>query len=146
VVDLPFPEINAGLNGCATVLLTVGYVFIKMGRVLWHRIAMMSALFVSAVFLVSYLTYHYQTGARTPFGGEGAWRSLYYFILITHIFLAVVVVPLVLRTFYLAIKRRFALHRSWARWTYPVWYYVSITGVLVYFFLYQWFPSEIVSS
>lgn len=142
---IPYPEINASLNGCATALLTVGFIFIKMGRVLWHRIAMISALCVSVVFLVSYLTYHAQTGARTPFSGEGMWRFIYYFILFTHIVLAAVIVPLVLRTFYLAIKGRFALHRVWARWTYPLWYYVSVTGVLVYFFLYQWFPSEIVS-
>ena len=115
-----------------------------MGKVLWHRMAMMSALFVSAVFLVCYLAYHAQTGARTPFQGEGAWRSIYYFILITHIFLAAIIVPLVLRTFYLAIKGRFELHKAWAKWTYPIWYYVSVTGVLVYFFLYQWFPPELV--
>ena len=102
MAHIPFPEINASLNGCSTVLLTVGYIFIRMGKVLWHRVAMMSALFVSAVFLVSYLAYHAQTGARTPFSGEGIWRSVYYFILITHIFLAAVIVPLVLRTFYLA--------------------------------------------
>ncbi|GAB4273944.1 MAG TPA: DUF420 domain-containing protein [Opitutae bacterium] len=142
----PFPEVNASLNACSTVLLTLGFIFIKMKRVEWHRAMMLGALGVSALFLVSYVIYHLQTGARTPFGGEGLWRTVYFVLLLTHIVLAVVIVPLVLRTFFLAIRGRYATHRIWARWTYPLWYYVSVTGVLVYFFLYQWFPSSVVSS
>lgn len=141
-MSFPFPEVNASLNGCATVLLSLGYVCIRLKKVPLHRLCMASAFLVSAVFLASYLTYHFKTGARTPFGGHGVWRELYYTMLISHILLAIVVVPLILRTLYLAIRARYAQHRAWARWTFPIWYYVSITGVLVYFFLYQWFPSQ----
>ena len=138
-MNFPFPEVNASLNGCSTLLLTAGFILIKNGKRQAHRTMMMSALLVSIVFLISYVTYHIQTGARTPFNGTGAWRSIYYSMLISHIILAVVIVPLVLRTFYLALTSRLEQHRRWAKWTFPLWYYVSITGVLVYFFLYQWF-------
>ena len=139
-IALPFPEINAGLNGLCTILLTIGFILIRQKRRKAHQYVMTSALAVSVIFLISYITYHVQTGARTPFGGEGLWRVIYYTILISHVCLAIITVPLVLRTFTLAIKGRFEKHRAWARWTFPIWYYVSITGVLVYFFLYQWFP------
>jgi putative membrane protein len=138
--SFPFPEVNAALNGFAGILLTAGFINIRLKKINAHRFCMISALAVSVVFLCSYLTYHYQTGARTPFRGEGFWRPFYYTMLISHIVLAIVVVPLVLRTFYLGIKGKFSLHRRWAKWTFPIWYYVSITGVLVYLFLYQIFP------
>ena len=138
---LPFPEINASLNATSTVLLTFGFIFIKTKKVEAHRACMMSAFLVSIIFLMGYVTYHLKTGARTPFGGEGIWKSIYYGILISHILLAMVIVPLILRTLYLGIKKNYTLHKKWARWTFPLWYYVSVTGVLVYFFLYQWFPS-----
>ena len=136
---IPFPEVNASLNGAATICLTVGYILIKRGKMFAHRCAMITALSVSALFLMSYLTYHYKTGARTPFGGEGVWAYIYYGMLISHIILAVVILPLIFKTFMFAIKGQFQRHHKWARWTFPLWYYVSVTGVLVYFFLYQWF-------
>ena len=101
---------------------------------------MVSAFSVSIVFLVFYVLHKYLVqGVHTPFGGEGAWRTFYYTMLVTHIVLAIAIVPLVLTTLTLAIKGKRERHRSWARWTFPIWYYVSVTGVLVYCFLYQWF-------
>ena len=135
------PAVNATLNGTAAVLLTAGFVFIKRKRVAAHRVAMLAAVAVSVAFLASYLTYHLQTGARTPFGGTGAIRAVYFAMLVSHILLAVIIVPLILTTLVFALRGRFDRHRAWARWTYPIWYYVSVTGVLVYFFLYQWWPA-----
>jgi uncharacterized membrane protein YozB (DUF420 family) len=140
------PAVNAGLNGVATLLLTAGFILILGKRIEAHRTCMMGAFAVSAVFLVSYVAHKvmrpmYGLEANTSFGGEGIWAGVYYFILITHVILAMVIVPLVLRTIYLGLKRRDERHRRWARITFPLWYYVSITGVLVYFFLYQWFPN-----
>jgi putative membrane protein len=138
-MDFSFPSINASLNACAAVCLTAGYAFVKAKKILAHRICMMLALLFSAIFLGCYLYYHYQVGAQTPFLGQGAWRVVYFSMLISHIILAVVIVPLIFRTVYLALSGQVGLHRRWARWTYPLWYYVSVTGVLIYFFLYQWF-------
>ncbi|HEX2853667.1 MAG TPA: DUF420 domain-containing protein [Opitutaceae bacterium] len=136
------PALNASLNGLATVLLTVGYVLIKSGRREAHRKVMTTACIVSAVFLVGYVTHKVLIrGVHTPFGGEGAIRTVYYTMLISHILLAISIAYLVPRTFLLAIKGDFVRHLAWARWTFPIWYYVSITGVLVYFFLYQWWPA-----
>ena len=140
-MDLPFPEINASLNAVATVCLTAGVYFIRTRRRTHHQVCMLAACTASAVFLVSYLTYHIQTGARTPFGGTGFWRLFYYAMLLTHILLATVIIPLVPRTLYLAVRGRFDHHRRLAKWTFPIWYYVSVTGVLIYFFLYRWFPA-----
>lgn len=136
----PFPEINAGLNCTAALLLTAGFLLIKIRNIRAHRACMVSAFGVSVLFLICYVTYHYQTGARTPFGGEGVWWAVYYAMLVSHVLLAVVIVPLVIRTLLLAVKGNFETHRKWARVTFPLWYYVSVTGVLIYFFLYQWFP------
>lgn len=136
-----FPALNASLNGTATVLLTAGFAFIKRRNVSAHRAAMLTAFTVSVAFLVCYVAYHLQTGARTPFGGTGWIRPVYFAMLISHILLALVIVPLILITLTLALRRRFDQHRRWARWTFPLWYYVSVTGVLVYFFLYQWWPA-----
>jgi uncharacterized membrane protein YozB (DUF420 family) len=136
-----FPALNAGLNGTAAVLLTAGFVFIKRKQVAAHRAAMLGAVAVSAAFLACYLTYHLQTGARTPFGGTGFIRPIYFAMLISHILLAMAIVPLILITLTLALRGRFDRHRAWARWTLPLWYYVSVTGVLVYFFLYRWWPA-----
>jgi putative membrane protein len=134
------PTINACLNGTATVLLTLGFIFIKSGKILPHRVSMVSAFLVSVIFLAFYLLHKYLVqGVHTPFEGEGFWRSFYYGMLISHIILAIVIVPLILRTLSLAILGRYERHRAWARWTFPIWYYVSVTGVLVYCFLYQWF-------
>jgi putative membrane protein len=136
------PALNATLNGLATILLTVGYILIKSGRREAHRKVMTAACIVSAVFLVGYVTHKIlMRGLHTPFGGEGAIRTFYYTMLISHILLAIGIAYLVPRTFLLASKGEIARHQAWAKWTFPIWYYVSITGVLVYFFLYQWWPA-----
>jgi uncharacterized membrane protein YozB (DUF420 family) len=137
-----FPALNASLNGTATVLLTAGFIFIRRKNVIAHRAAMLAALTVSVAFLACYLAYHLQTGARTPFGGTGFIRGVYFAMLISHILLATAIVPLILITLTLALRGRFDRHRAWARWTFPLWYYVSVTGVLVYLFLYQWWPAS----
>lgn len=142
------PALNATLNGIATVLLTAGFILIKRGRREAHRKVMLTTAVVSALFLVGYVT-HKTLIARelahqnlhTPFGGTGAIRTVYYVMLVTHIFLAMAIAFLVPRTFLFAIKGNYERHRAWARWTFPIWYYVSVTGVLVYFFLYQWWPA-----
>ncbi|MEN9840996.1 MAG: hypothetical protein RL376_796 [Verrucomicrobiota bacterium] len=143
------PALNAGLNALATLLMTAGFVFIKTGRKTAHRAAMLSAGVVSAVFLVGYLTHKALKGAaagageaiHTQFGGEGAIRLVYYTMLITHVILAISIAYLVPRTFALALQGQFERHKKWARIVFPIWYYVSVTGVLVYFFLYQWWPA-----
>jgi putative membrane protein len=136
------PALNASLNAVATVLIVTGYGLIRAKRVAAHRACMTTAIMVSAVFLVGYVTHKILVhGVHTPFGGTGAIRVIYLAMLITHIILAMAIVPLVLRTFLLARRGDFARHRAWARWTFPVWLYVSVTGVLVYFFLYQWYPA-----
>ena len=134
------PSINAGLNGLATLLLTFGFIFIRSGRERQHRTCMVSAFIVSAIFLFFYLLHKYLVqGVHTPFGGEGFWKTFYYGMLISHIILAMLIVPLILKTLSLAIRGHRASHKKWARWTFPIWYYVSLTGVLVYFFMYQCF-------
>jgi len=134
------PTVNALLNSTATVLLTAGFVCIKAEREKAHRACMLSAFTVSVVFLFFYVLHKYLVqGVHTPFVGEGVWRIVYYSMLISHIILAIVIVPLILVTLTLAIKDRRQQHRAWARWTFPIWYYVSVTGVLIYCFLYQWF-------
>lgn len=134
------PTVNALLNGIATVLLTAGFVFIKTGKEKAHRACMISAFSVSIIFLFFYVLHKCLVqGVHTPFAGEGLWRRVYYTMLISHIILAILIVPLVLITLNLAIKDKRAQHRAWARWTFPIWYYVSVTGVLIYCFLYQWF-------
>jgi putative membrane protein len=136
-----FPALDASLNATAAVLLTAGFVFIKQKKVAAHRVCMLGAFAVSTVFLGCYLYYHITKGSPTPFGGTGAIRTIYFTMLISHIFLAIVIVPLIITTLTLALKGNFVRHRAWARWTFPLWYYVSVTGVLVYFFLYQWWPA-----
>ncbi len=144
MMGFPFPELNASLNSLATVLLTLGFIFIKIKKIRAHQYLMVTAFIISIVFLISYVTHRIiAQGVHTPFNGEGFWRTVYYSILISHIILAIIIVPLVLRTLFLAFTNQFERHRFWARITFPIWYYVSITGVLVYFFLYQWFPSDI---
>src|ERR1044072_2511096 len=134
------PHVNACLNATSAVLLISGYSFIRSGNVAAHRAFQTSALVVSLLFLVSYLTYHYHHGA-TRFQGTGWVRPLYFTILISHTILAVVIVPLVAITFYRAIRNDFGRHRRIARVTLPIWLYVSITGVIVYLMLYQLYPS-----
>lgn len=137
------PGINAALNALATVLITLGFAFIKAGNKSAHRACMLGAGAVSAVFLVGYVSHKILVrGVHTTFGGEGAIRTIYYTMLISHILLAISIAYLVPRTFALALKGDFVRHRAWARWTFPIWYYVSVTGVLVYFFLYRWWPAS----
>ena len=136
----PFPELNASLNTVSALFLTAGFIAIKRGRVTVHRTCMICALVVSVAFLVSYVIYHSRVGGGTSFAGSGGgWRAFYYAMLITHIILAIAVIPLVIQTLRLAISGHFRRHRAWARVTFPIWYYVSITGILIYLFLYQWF-------
>ncbi|SDR70704.1 DUF420 domain-containing protein [Opitutus sp. GAS368] len=137
------PTLNAALNATATVLITAGYVFIKRGQRDLHRAAMMSASVVSALFLVGYVTHKILIrGVHTPFGGETAFlRAFYYTMLTSHIILAIAIAYLVPRTLLFALKGDYVSHKRWAKFTFPIWYYVSVTGVLVYFFLYQWWPA-----
>ena len=128
--------LNACLNATAGVLLALGYNAIRQRRIEKHQRLMRAAFIVSCVFLVSYLT-RYSLSGDTPYRGQGWLRPLYFSILISHVFLAICTVPLVLRTLYLARKERFQEHRRIARITFPVWTYVSATGVIVYLMLYQ---------
>lgn len=130
------PLLNACLNATSAALLTAGYVFIRRKRVRAHRACMVSALVVSALFLVSYVTYHALAGAR-PYGGRGLVRLVYFPLLISHVVLAAAIVPLALTTLARALRGDFARHARLARWTLPVWLYVSVTGVLVYVMLYR---------
>jgi putative membrane protein len=127
---------NAVLNGCATILLLAGFIFVRNKWVRAHRACMITAMVVSSVFLVSYLDYHYHVG-NVRFGGQGWVRPLYFAILIPHVILAGLIVPLALLTIWLALRARFQAHRRLARWTWPLWMYVSVTGVLIYFMLYK---------
>jgi len=137
------PTLNAALNATATVLILTGLVLIKRGQREAHRATMLTAGVVSAVFLVGYVTHKIlMRGIHTPFGGENpALRAFYYTMLITHIILAIAIAYLVPRTFLFAIKGDYVSHKRWAKLTFPIWLYVSVTGVLVYFFLYQWWPA-----
>jgi putative membrane protein len=136
------PAVNASLNALAGVFLTLGWIFIKTGRKRAHAVMMLSALITSSVFLACYVTHKILIrGVHTPFHGTGASRPVYYFILITHIILAMVIVPMALVTMTRALRARFDAHRRIARVTWPLWMYVSVTGVLVYFMLYRWFPA-----
>lgn len=136
------PALNATLNSVATVLISIGYVLVKCGRLEAHRKIMLSAMAVSALFLVGYVSHKaMMRGVHTPFGGEGPIRTIYYAMLISHIILAIAIAYLVPRTFWFAIKGNIDRHKAWAKWTFPIWFYVSVTGVLVYFFLYQWWPA-----
>jgi putative membrane protein len=136
------PALNASLNGAATILILTGFALVKAGKHKGHSICMMLAILVSAAFLVSYLIYHFnKPGVHTVFQGQGWIRPAYYTMLISHILLAIVNLPLILMTVIPAVKGNFARHRAMARWAYPIWLYVSVTGVLVYFTLYHWYPS-----
>lgn len=132
------PTVNASLNALSAVLLSIGYVAIRNGKREVHRRLMLSACGTSVLFLVSYLTYHALAGS-TRFTGEGWVRPVYFAILLSHTVLAVVIVPLVLLSVYNGLRNRIEFHRRISRWTLPIWLYVSVTGVLVYLFLYQIF-------
>ena len=136
----PLATTNAVLNALSTVLLVAGWVAIGRGNWRAHRAAMIAAFAVSAVFLACYLTYHWLVG-HVPFQGQGAARTVYFTILISHIILAVFVPILALRMFFLAWKGRWDAHRRLGRITMPIWLYVSVTGVVIYAMLYHLFPG-----
>jgi len=143
--DLPL--VNASLNGLSAVLLGFGYYFIRHKNQTAHRTCMIGAFIASTLFLACYLTYHgyrayYLHQGPTVFRDPAGFRPVYLGILLTHTVLAMVVVPMALMTLSRALKRRFDLHRRIARWTWPVWMYVSVTGVLIYLLLYQFFPQQ----
>jgi len=140
VSDLP--ALNAGLNATATVLLIAGFVLVKSDRKIAHQNCMVAAFAVSCVFLSTYVLHKILVrGVHTPFGGGGFWKAFYYAMLASHVILAMAIVPLIVITMTHAVRARYEKHRAWARWTFPLWLYVSVTGVLVYFMLYQWFPK-----
>jgi uncharacterized membrane protein YozB (DUF420 family) len=130
------PALNATLNGLSAVLLTTGYVLIRRGDRTWHKGFMLAALASSAAFLTSYLVYHANTGSK-PFPGLGTIRYVYFTILSTHVVLAAAIVPMALVTANRGLRDRFAQHVRIARWTLPLWLYVSVTGVVIYLMLYR---------
>jgi uncharacterized membrane protein YozB (DUF420 family) len=141
-----FPHLNALLNASSSVFLMCGFLFILKKRVHQHRFCMLSACTISAIFLLSYVTHHalrtYYFGlGPTKFSGEGLARPIYFTILTSHTVLAAVIGPFVIATLYRALKGRFDAHRRLARLVYPIWLYVSLTGVIVYFMLYQIYPA-----
>jgi uncharacterized membrane protein YozB (DUF420 family) len=141
------PAVNACLNGLSAIFLTAGYYFIRHGSKTAHRNCMVSAFFTSTIFLICYLTYHigmrihYGKG-HTEFHAPPWFRPIYLFILFSHLTLAIAIVPLVLITLQRAVKQRFELHKKIASWTWPIWMYVSVTGVVIYLVLYQIFPQR----
>ncbi len=130
------PAVNATLNAISTIFLTVGWMFIRRRDMRRHRVCMIAAFVTSALFLTSYLVYHANVGS-VPFAGQGSIRTVYFSILITHIVLAALILPLALLTLSRALSRRFDRHRAIARWTLPIWLYVSVTGVVIYVMLYR---------
>ena len=138
-----FPPLNASLNALSGILLLITFRYVKAGNIAMHRRFMLSACGTSVLFLICYVTYHtIRGGVVTKFAGTGIWRTIYLSILTSHTILAVVIVPLAILSVWNGLKMRVPQHRRVARWTFPLWMYVSVTGVLVYFFLYHWFPSH----
>ncbi|NCN27972.1 DUF420 domain-containing protein [bacterium] len=140
-----WPSINASLNGLAALALAVGYFFIKRGNIPLHRATMGFAFLCSSVFLACYLYYHFNYPAY-PFQGQGWIRPVYFTILISHIILAVLMLPFIINLLRHALAGRFEKHRQIARWVWPVWMYTSVTGLLIYFMLYHWFNDTGVIS
>jgi uncharacterized membrane protein YozB (DUF420 family) len=140
IADLP--ALNATLNGVSAVLLGAGYYFIRSGRTARHRNCMIGAVVTSTLFLASYLYYHANVEVVTRFENPLWFRRYYLAILISHTILAAALLPLVLVTLYRAARGQFERHRTIARWTWPVWMYVSVTGVIIYLLLYQIFPQR----
>lgn len=132
------PFFHAVLNGCTALLLITGYFFQSIKEYKWHRNFMISAFVLSTIFLVSYVISK-MSNDPVPYGGEGIFRYFYFFILITHIVLAAIIVPLVLFTIYFGITGKYEKHRRIARWTFPVWLYIAITGVLIFIFMWPYY-------
>lgn len=135
------PAVNATLNGLAAVCLTAGFVFIRQGNRAAHRNCMLTALLLSVLFLICYITYHLKAG-RTVFQNPAWFRPIYLTLLLTHTVLAVTIVPMIIITASRALRERFDAHKKIARWTWPLWMYVSVTGVIIYLLLYQIFPQK----
>jgi putative membrane protein len=145
IYDLP--AVNASLNGLSAILLTAGFIFIRQKKITAHRNCMISAFCVSAIFLICYLTYHTYLAVvlhkgPTRFLNPAWFKPIYFIILLTHTVLAMVIVPLIFITLFRALSERFDKHKKIARWTLPLWMYVSVTGVIVYLLLYQIFPQK----
>ncbi len=136
-----FPALIASLNGASAVLLLVGRSLIVRGKLAAHRACMIAAIVSSALFLGCYLYFHAHVG-DIRFLGTGFWHAIYLLVLIPHVTLAIVIVPMVIVTLIRGLRARYDRHRALARWTWPLWMYVSVTGVIVYFMLYQWFPHS----
>jgi len=139
---IPYPAtVDAVLNAASAVFLALGFFFVRHKNIQAHKTCMLSAVATSTAFLACYLTYHYFHGV-TRFRGEGAVRGAYFALLGSHTVLAAVIVPLVMVTLYRALRQRFPQHKRIARWTLPLWLYVSVTGVLVYWMLYHLYPAR----
>ncbi|MGA9975359.1 MAG: DUF420 domain-containing protein [Candidatus Sulfotelmatobacter sp.] len=136
-----FPALIASLNGASAVLLLAGRYAIARGRMAVHRALMIAAVVSSALFLDCYLYFHYHVG-DIRFLGDHFWHVIYLIVLIPHVTLAIVIVPMVIITLSRGLRAQYDRHRAIARWTWPLWMYVSVTGVIVYFMLYQWFPNS----
>ena len=138
-----FPPLNASLNALSGVFLLIAYWHIRAKRIALHKRFMLAACTSSVLFLICYVTYHtLRGGVVTKFAGTGGWKTLYLSILTSHTILAVTILPLAILSVRNGLKMRVAQHRRVAKWTFPLWMYVSVTGVLVYFFLYHWFPGH----
>ena len=136
------PAVNASLNALSGIFLVIGYVLIRNKKIVLHKRFMLAACAASSLFLCLYVLNHIlRHGLVTRFPGTGAIRTVYFTILISHTLLAITIVPLAIVTVIRGLKMRVAKHRQIARWTFPLWTYVSVTGVIVYFFIYQWYPS-----
>jgi putative membrane protein len=136
------PAVNACFNTLSAVFLTLGFLFIRKGRREAHRNCMVAALCTSTLFLAGYLTYHFNVQTVTRFTDPAWFRPVYLGILLTHTVLAVLILPLVITTVVFAMRGRFESHKRVARWTWPMWMYVSVTGVVIYLLLYQIFPQQ----
>jgi putative membrane protein len=144
---LDLPAVNGSLNGLSAVFLSAGYFFIRRKNINAHRNCMIAAFVTSTLFLACYLTYHFYLAyalhrGPTKFTDPAWFRPIYLTLLTTHTFLAVVIVPMIFMSLSRALKQRYELHKKIARWTWPLWMYVSVTGVLIYFLLYQIFPQH----
>lgn len=135
------PHAIGVINFLTTIVLLAGFAFVKSGKINLHRAAMTTAFFLGSLFLICYVLYHISNPANR-FSGEGAIRYVYFFLLITHVGFSLVVLPLVLRSMFYAVTAQFALHKNLVKYAYPIWLYVSATGVIVYLLLYQPFPSK----
>lgn len=135
------PAVNATLNATSAILLSFGFYFIRRKQIIAHRNCMIAAFCASTVFLTCYLIYHFNVG-RTTFVNPAWFRPIYLTLLLTHTVLAVVIVPMILMTLSRGLKARYEMHKKIARWTWPLWMYVSVTGVLIYYLLYVKFPQR----